>query len=98
VYAPHHVIQDAISPTSRGTGIAINLRHELHAQTRTFRQRVVKLPNLRIHLAADIANLHKILSAAGYERSMINQQLLELIRRNKAAYGEHMRRGAKGCK
>ena len=38
-HTPHHVVQDAISPTSHGKGITINLRKDLHELTGTYKRK-----------------------------------------------------------
>jgi hypothetical protein len=85
-HVPHHVVQHAVSPTSFGTSITINLRKDLHTSTRTFRKPVENLPNLRTHLARDVRNLRDILRTAGYDVAFVNKQLKELIRQNKAVW------------
>ena len=82
-HTPHHVVQHAVSRSTHGRGITINLRRDLHELTRTFGTPVQTAPNLRTHLARDIRDLHRILRNAGYDRSTINRQLRELIRQNK---------------
>ena len=87
-HTPHHVVQAAVSHAgSRGAGIAINLRKELHILTRTFRKPVAPASNLRTHLAWDIRDLRRILRGAGYDRATINRQMQELIRQNTALGG-----------
>ena len=87
-HTPHHIVQAAISNAgSRGAGVAINLRKDLHTLTRTFRRPVDLALNLRTHLARDICDLRRILHAAGYAQATINRQLQELIRQNKALGG-----------
>ena len=84
-HTPHHAVQDAISPTSHGKGITINLRKDLHELTGTYKKRRNIDPNdLRKNLAADIGDLRSILKDAGYDSHVINRQLRELIRQNKA--------------
>src|SRR5262249_605805 len=69
-HTPHHVVQAAVSPAgSRGAGIAINLRKELHILTRTFRKPVAPARNRRTHLARDIRDLRGILRGAGYDQA-----------------------------
>lgn len=87
-HTPHHVVQDAVSGVPHGQGITINLRRDLHAQTRTFGRRPPNLPGgWRSHLAADIMDLRAILRGAGYSREVINRQLRELIRQNRLIRG-----------
>ena len=87
-HTPHHSVQAAVSnASSRGAGVSINLRKDLHEMTRTYRQAVEAAPNARTHLARDIRDLRKILSRAGYSQTTINAQLKELIRQNKALGG-----------
>ncbi len=85
-HTPHHAIQDAVSTVSHGKGITINLRKDIHVQTETYGRKRQGLTN-RQNLAADIAELRVLLKNAGYERSVINAQLNELIRQNKALGG-----------
>ncbi|GAA4459357.1 hypothetical protein GCM10023189_32960 [Nibrella saemangeumensis] len=93
-HTPHHVVQNAISKTTHGKGVTINLSKELHEKTATFKkptrdvsQAILNNSNnknsLRTHLAADIKELRNILGTAGYNRSHVNKQLQELIRQNK---------------
>ena len=87
-HTPHHVVQAAVSQAgSRGAGIAINLRKDLHMLTRTFRKPVAPAGNRRTHLARDIRDLRGILRAAGYDQATIHRQMQELIRQNKALGG-----------
>jgi len=86
-HTPHHVIQDALSQTTRARGVTINLRQDLHQLTRTFRRPVEPGLNLRTHLARDVMDLRRILRDAGYDPAVINRQLQELIRQNKALGG-----------
>ncbi|MBK1812662.1 RHS repeat-associated core domain-containing protein, partial [Clostridium sp. YIM B02505] len=84
-HTPHHAVQDAISETSHGRGITINIRKDLHELTGTFKKtRDIDPTDLRKNLAADAFELKKILTDAGYDRSTINRQLKELIRQNEA--------------
>ena len=84
-HTPHHAVQDAISETSHGRGITINIRKDLHELTGTFRKtRDIDPTDLRKNLAADVWELRNILRDAGYDRSTVNRQLQELIRQNKA--------------
>lgn len=77
-----------MSKTSHGKGITINLRKDLHEKTETYKKlRNFDSKNLREHIAADIYDLRKILKDAGYSRDVINTQLQELIKENKAAGG-----------
>ena len=87
VFSPHHVVQDAVSTVSHGKGITINLTKAIHALTGTYRRPVRDLVGLRSHLAADIFELRKLLSRAGYDQKVINSALKELIRQNKALGG-----------
>ncbi|MEW6159489.1 MAG: RHS repeat-associated core domain-containing protein, partial [Verrucomicrobiota bacterium] len=81
-HTPHHVVQDAVSETSRYGGATINLRRDLHQRTRTF-GRTVDLGNNRRNLAADLRNLRNILRDVGYDRSLVNQQMRLLIELNR---------------
>jgi hypothetical protein len=80
-------LQDALSLTSNGRGITINLNKELHELTRTFRTSVEEGLTLRQHLAHDVMDLRAILRDAGYDQSVTNRQLQELVRQNKAVPG-----------
>jgi RHS repeat-associated protein len=85
-HTPHHVVQDAVSPTSHGKGITINIRKDIHEVTETFGSRR-DLNNLRDHLAADVKELRNLLGQNGYDNARINVQLQELIRQNKLQGG-----------
>ncbi|MCE9789931.1 hypothetical protein, partial [Shewanella chilikensis] len=82
-HTPHHAIQNAVSPTTHGRGITINMRKELHELTWTYKKLLVKGLTDREYLARDIVDLRKILGNAGYDRRVINRQLSELIKQNK---------------
>ncbi|WP_420787720.1 RHS repeat domain-containing protein [Shewanella chilikensis] len=82
-HTPHHAIQNAVSPTTHGRGITINMRKELHELTWTYKKPLVKGLTDREYLARDIVDLRKILGNAGYDRRVINRQLSELIKQNK---------------
>ncbi|WP_221400593.1 RHS repeat-associated core domain-containing protein [Apibacter mensalis] len=87
-HTPHHVVQNALSQTTHGKGITINLNKDLHELTRTYRVPVDKsIVGLRNNLAADIKDLKRILLDAGYDPKVVNRQLQELIRQNKALGG-----------
>ena len=87
-HTPHHVVQAAISHAgSRGAGVAINLRKDLHTLTRTFRRPVDLALNLRTHVARDMRDVRRILHASGSAQATMNRQLQELIRQNKALGG-----------
>lgn len=65
-HTPHHAVQDAISETSHGRGITINIRKDLHELTGTFRKtRDIDPTDLRKNLAADVWELRNILRDAG---------------------------------
>jgi RHS repeat-associated protein len=81
-HTPHHAVQDAVSVTSRSSGVTINLRKDLHELTRSFGKNVDLGDNTR-NLAADIWDLRGILRGAGYDRSLVNQQLQRLIELNR---------------
>ncbi|SPX93176.1 Cell wall-associated polypeptide CWBP200 [Morganella morganii] len=85
-HTPHHAIQNAASPTTHGRGITINLKKDLHDLTWTFKKPMVKGLSHREYLARDIVDLRKILRDAGYSRDVINRQLSELIKQNKAVW------------
>ncbi|WP_242950013.1 RHS repeat-associated core domain-containing protein [Clostridium saccharobutylicum] len=75
-HTPHHAVQDAVSKTSHGKGITVNLRKDLHEKTETCKKLRNFDPNdLRKHIAADIYDLRKILEDARYSRDVINTQL-----------------------
>ncbi|QNQ22627.1 hypothetical protein HF650_01395 [Kosakonia sp. SMBL-WEM22] len=82
-HTPHHAIQNAASPTTHSKDITINLRKDLHELTWTFKKPMVPGLTNREYLARDIVDLRKILKDAGYEQTVINRQLNELIRQNK---------------
>ena len=83
-HTPHHVVQDALSQTTHGKGITINLRKDLHELTRTYRVPIDKsIVGLRNNLAADVKDVKNILLNAGYDPKVVNRQLQELIRQNK---------------
>jgi RHS repeat-associated protein len=86
-HTAHHSLQDAVSLTSHGRGITINLRKDLHELTRTLGTPVEEGLTLRQHLARDVMDLRSILRNADYDPSVINRQLQELIRQNKAVPG-----------
>lgn len=68
------MVQDALSQTTHGRGIAINLRKDLHELTRTYRVPVDKsIIGLRNNLAADVRDLKKILLNAGYDPKVVNR-------------------------
>jgi RHS repeat-associated protein len=94
-YTPHHAIPDAVSPTSHGKGITINLPKHIHELTETYK-RSRHLASLRDHLASDAVDLRKLLRGAGYDPQVVREQVSELISKNKEAYGDHLKRG--GCK
>ncbi|HZH62200.1 MAG TPA: hypothetical protein VEY70_22070 [Metabacillus sp.] len=85
-HTPHHVVQDAVSITSHGKGITINLRKDIHELTETYKSKR-SLGSLRDHLATDIWELRRLLRDHGYSRERVNLQLKELIRQNKATGG-----------
>jgi len=80
-HSPHHVVQDVVSQVSRWKGVTINLRKDLHRQTRSF-GRNVDLGDNRRNLAADIQDLRNILREAGYDPALVNQQMRKLIELN----------------
>ena len=87
-HTPHHVVQDALSQTTHGKGITINLRKDLHELTRTYRVPIDKsIVGLRNNLAADVKDVKNILLNAGYDPKVVNRQLQELIRQNKDLSG-----------
>lgn len=73
---------DAVTGVSHGRGITINIEKGLHAQTCTFCRSPGDLPSTRSYLARDVWDLRAILRDAGYDRSLVNQQLTDLIRQN----------------
>ncbi len=87
-HTPHHAVQNALSHTSHGKGTTINMQKSLHEFTRTYKVPIDKsVVGLRNNLAADVKDVRKILLNAGYNRSIINPQLQELIAQNKAQGG-----------
>ncbi|TEB06808.1 hypothetical protein Psch_00340 [Pelotomaculum schinkii] len=82
-HTPHHIVQDAVSGTSHGRGMTINIRQDIHKLTETFGSSR-NLPNPRQHLAADIKEMRNLLKEFGYDRSIINAQLWELLKQNKS--------------
>ena len=87
-HTPHHVVQDALSQTTHGKGITINLRKDLHELTRTYRVPIDKsIVGLRNNLAANVKDVKNILLNAGYDPKVVNRQLQELIRQNKVFGG-----------
>lgn len=85
-HTPHHVVQDAVSQTTHGKGITINIRKDIHEQTATFGSKR-DLNSPREHLAADIFVMRNLFKQNGYNKSNINIQLQELIRQNKVTGG-----------
>ena len=85
-HTPHHSVQDAVSPLTHSRGVTINMRKDLHALTRTFRNPNVPELSLRSHLARDVQDIKGILRGAGYDSGTVRTQLRELIRQNKAAW------------
>jgi hypothetical protein len=86
-HVPHHVVQDAVSGTSTGKGITILIPKRIHNALSTTRKAARKGLSLRRHLAADVKELRNALRSNGYNRSIVNRQLREVIRRNKAIGG-----------
>jgi hypothetical protein len=89
-HTPHHVVQNKASEVSLWLGVTINLRKDLHRQTRSF-SRNVDLGDNRRNLAADIQDLRNILRKAGYDSALVNQQMRKLIELN-AGVGNITRR------
>jgi hypothetical protein len=85
-HTPHHVVQNAVSRTTFGRGITINLRKEIHEMTGSYGIKR-ELPTIRDHLAADVKELRNLLRQNGHDRSTVNLQLQELIRQNKENLG-----------
>jgi RHS repeat-associated protein len=88
-HTAHHAPQDAISGLSRGRGITINIRKDLHTRTASFSRPARPLATRRRHLAADAWELRGLLRGARYERATRNRALLELIRQNKQVWSGH---------
>ncbi|MNL12033.1 putative deoxyribonuclease RhsA [compost metagenome] len=82
-HTPHHVIQNAVSPTTHGKGVTINLRKDLHELTWTYKKPLMKGLTERQYLARDAADVRGILKNAGYSRQIVNRQVGELIKQNK---------------
>jgi hypothetical protein len=89
-HTPHHVVQNKASEVSLWLGVTINLRKDLHRQTRSY-SRNVDLGDNRRNLAADIQDLRTILRKAGYDSALVNQQMRKLIELN-AGVGNITRR------
>jgi hypothetical protein len=81
-HTPHHAVQDAVSRTSWDGGVTINIHRDLHRQTRSWCRKVDLGDNTR-NLAADILDLRNILREAGYDRSLVNQQMRKIIELNR---------------
>lgn len=81
-HTPHHVVQNAVSETSHSLGVTINMRKDLRALTRTFGTSADRGSNM-LNLAADIRDLRNIFRNAGYDRSLVNQQMRRLIELNR---------------
>jgi RHS repeat-associated protein len=81
-HTPHHVVQDAVSGASHSLGVTINLRRDLHELTRSYGRNADLGSNVR-NLAADVRDLRNILRDAGYDRSLVNQQMQRLIELNR---------------
>ena len=89
-YTPHHAVQDAINRSSGIThsrGITITLKRSIHANLETTGVAARDLATRRQHLAADMKELRNVLGQNGYNRSVVNRQLQELSRQNKALGG-----------
>lgn len=82
-HTPLHVVPNAVSPTTHGKEITINLRKDLHELTWTFKKPLVKGLTERQYLARDAADVRGILKNAGYSRQVVNRQVGELIKKNK---------------
>ena len=85
-HTPHHAVQNAVSQTTHGKGITININKDIHELTGTMRS-VRDLANPRQHLAADLRELRNLFKDAGYNRSVVNRQLWELSKRNQSMGG-----------
>jgi hypothetical protein len=83
-HTPHHMVADAVGGKSHGKGVSINMRKDLHEQTRTYK-RNPDLGDNRKNLAADVRDVRNILKNAGYKTSTVNQQMKEVVRQNKNA-------------
>jgi hypothetical protein len=81
-HTPHHVVQNAVSDTSHSLGVTINMRKDLHALTRSY-GRNADLGNNVSNLAADVWDMRSIFRGAGYDRSLVNQQMRALIDLNR---------------
>jgi hypothetical protein len=80
-HTPHHVVQDAVGGLPRHRGPTINIPKSIHDLTRT-KNVLADRGTPRRNLGADIWDLKNLLGAAGYDRSLVNQQLRKLIRLN----------------
>ena len=87
-HTPHHAVQDAVSTTTHGRGVTINMSKTLHEKIRTYRKPVEQGLDARTHLAKDVKDLRGIFRDAGYDRFTVNRQLQELIRQNKSVMGQ----------
>ncbi|WP_415843134.1 RHS repeat-associated core domain-containing protein, partial [Yersinia entomophaga] len=85
-HTPHHAIQNAVSPTTHARGITINMRKDLHELTWTYKKPFVRGLTNRQYLARDIVDLRTIFRNAGYSKDVVNRQLSELIKQNKALW------------
>ncbi len=85
-HTPHHAIQNAVSPTTHARGITINMRKDLHELTWTYKKPFVRGLTNRQYLARDIVDLRTIFRNAGYSKDVVNRQLTELIKQNKALW------------
>jgi hypothetical protein len=74
---------DVESATSHGKGPTINIRKSIHEATETMRSRRPSSLTKRQHMAADVRELRRLLLDEGYDPSLVNQSLQELVRQNR---------------
>jgi hypothetical protein len=58
------------------------MRKDLHELTRTFGTNADRGSNM-LNLAADVSDLRNIFRGAGYDRSLVNQQMQRMIELNR---------------
>ncbi|ANI28423.1 hypothetical protein PL78_01015 [Yersinia entomophaga] len=62
------------------------MRKDLHELTWTYKKPFVRGLTNRQYLARDIVDLRTIFRNAGYSKDVVNRQLSELIKQNKALW------------
>jgi hypothetical protein len=83
-HTPHHEVQDAVSDVSHGQGVTINIRKDIHKQTRSFGKNA-DLGDNRKNLLAGVREMRRLLLDHGYDQRLVNQQLRILIEDNRRA-------------